>query len=148
MKAVLQRVGQASVVVDGEVVGEIGKGLVVFLCVEDEDDEAKADYFARKIAMMRIFRDAEDRMNLSLLDISGAALAISQFTLAAQWRKGNRPGFSRAAEPEKGDRLYRYFCSRLEKEGVPVQTGRFGAHMDVRLVNDGPVTIWMDSKDK
>lgn len=148
MKAVLQRAGRASVAVDGEVVGEIGQGLVVFLCVEDRDDETTADYFARKIARMRIFGDDQGRMNLSLLDISGGALAISQFTLAAEWRKGNRPGFSKAAEPDKGESLYRYFCSRLEHQGVVVRTGRFGAHMDVRLVNDGPVTIWMDSQDR
>lgn len=145
MKAVLQRAGEASVVVDGEVVGKIGQGLVVFLCVVDEDGEAEADFFARKIARMRIFGDAGGRMNLSLLDVAGAALVVSQFTLAARWRKGNRPGFSGAAGPEAGDLLYRYFCSRLGQEGIPVCTGRFGAHMEVRLVNDGPVTIWMDS---
>ncbi len=145
MKAVLQRAKGASVAAHGNVLGKIEKGLVVFLCVEETDSEAEADYFARKIANMRIFSDAAGLSNLSLLDVGGEALVVSQFTLAAMWRKGNRPSFSGAALPEKGKRLYEYFAAQLAREGVPVQTGSFGAHMDVRLTNDGPVTIWMDS---
>ena len=147
MRAVLQRVSEASVTVGGEVVGEIGSGLVVFLCVEADDGEAESTFFARKIAKLRIFADGDGRFSRSVLDIDGAALVISQFTLAATWRKGNRPSLSATAPPELGNALYDHFCGQLRRHGVPVQTGRFGTHMDVRLTNDGPVTIWMNSAE-
>ena len=142
----LQRASEASVGLDGETIAAIGRGLVVLLCAERDDGEAEADLFARKIAHMRLFADADGKTNLSLLDVAGEALVISQFTLAADWRKGNRPGFSAAADPETAERLYDYFCEKLAAEGVPVKKGRFRSHMRVNLVNDGPVTIWMDSK--
>ena len=145
MKAVLQRAREASVSVDGDPLASIGPGLVILLCAVPGDDDDTAAYLARKIARMRIFADDQGRMNRSLLDTHGEALAISQFTLAAEWRKGNRPGFSAAAPPEAGLALYETFCRLLAAEGVPVRTGRFGAHMEVSLVNDGPVTIWMDT---
>lgn len=145
MKVVVQRVSEASVSVGGRVVGEIGAGLLVLFCAERGDDTDKADYLARKIAMLRIFDDGDGRMNLSLLDTAGAALVVSQFTLAAEWRKGNRPGFSRAADPAAGEALYDRFRDRLAAEGVPVEAGEFGAEMDVRLNNAGPVTIVMET---
>ncbi len=147
MRVLLQRVKRAAVAVDAGVVGEIGTGLLVFLCVEAGDDEAEAAFFARKIAGMRVFADAEGRLNRSVLDAGGAVLVVSQFTLAATWRKGNRPSLSGAAPPDLGERLYDHFCGQLAKAGMPVRTGRFGAHMEVSLVNDGPVTIWMNSAD-
>lgn len=143
MRAVLQRVSRASVTVDGVVTGEIGHGLLILICAMQGDDTAKADQLAAKIARMRIFKDDAGKMNLSLRDVGGAALIVSQFTLAADLR-GNRPGFSTAAPPQEGKRLYEYFTARMEAEGVPVANGVFGADMDVALHNDGPVTIWMD----
>ncbi|MBL4690045.1 MAG: D-tyrosyl-tRNA(Tyr) deacylase [Rhodospirillales bacterium] len=148
MRALLQRVSEASVAVDGETLSEIGAGLVVFVCAEKGDGEAGVETFARKIANMRLFADADGKTNLSILDVAGAALIVSQFTLAAEWRKGNRPGFSAAADPETAQRLYEYFCQRLAGEGVAVKTGKFRAHMAVRLINDGPMTIWMDSGER
>ena len=145
MRALLQRVSEASVSLEGEVLSAIGPGLVVLVCAEKGDDEAQAGFFARKIAKMRLFADAGGKTNLSILDVGGEALVISQFTLAADWRKGNRPGFSAAADPETAERLYEYLCKQLAAEGVPVKTGRFRSHMAVSLVNDGPMTIWMDS---
>lgn len=147
MRAVVQRVKQASVKVGEETVGAIGKGLLVLFCAEDGDSAADADFFARKIARMRIFEDGEARLNLSLPDVGGAILVVSQFTLAAVWRKGNRPSFSGAASPEAGRSLYDRFCRQLTQEGLPVETGRFGARMEVELINDGPVTIWMNSRE-
>jgi D-tyrosyl-tRNA(Tyr) deacylase len=143
----VQRVKKASVVVGGETVGAIAKGMAILFCAEEGDADTAADFFARKIARMRIFEDAEGRLNLSLLDVGGAALVVSQFTLAAAWRKGNRPSFSGAASPDTGRRLYDRFCRQLAHEGVEVGTGRFGTHMEVALINDGPVTIWMNSRD-
>jgi len=148
MKALLQRVSEARVEIDGEVVGAIGRGLVVLFCAERDDREADADALARKIAKLRIFADDAGKMNLSVLDVGGGALAVSQFTLAADLSRGNRPGFSGAAPPDEGDALYRHFCARLSAEGVAVETGRFGADMAIHLVNDGPVTIWIDSRAK
>ncbi len=148
MKAVLQRVSEAAVTIDGAEHAKIGPGLVILLCVEPDDDAERAAWFARKIAHMRIFADAAGKSNLSVRDVGGAALVISQFTLAADWRKGNRPGYARAAAPELAKRLYDDFCARLSGHGVPVVTGVFGADMKVRLTNDGPVTIWMDSRDR
>ena len=146
MRALLQRVSEASVAVDGETLSEIGAGLVVFVCAEKGDGEAGVETFARKIANMRLFADADEKTNLSILDVAGAALVVSQFTLAAEWRRGNRPGFSAAADPQTAQRLYEYLCRQLAAEGVPVKTGQFRAHMAVSLVNDGPMTIWMDSQ--
>ena len=144
MRALIQRATGASVAADGRVLGEIGPGLVVFVCAMRGDGEAESAWLARKTAALRIFRDGEGRMNRSLLDTGGAALVVSQFTLAAETR-GNRPGFSTAAEPEAGRRLYRHFAAELAGHGVPVATGEFGADMQVALVNDGPVTIWLDT---
>ncbi len=145
MKAVLQRVDRASVSVDGEIVGAIDRGLLVLLCVEDADTVAETDLFAGKIAKMRIFPDDDGKMNRSVQDVGGGVLAISQFTLAADWRRGNRPSFSGAAAPDKAEFLYGRFCDSLQRMGVCVETGVFAAHMKVDLVNNGPVTIWMDS---
>ena len=141
MKAVLQRVSAASVSVGGAVVGEIGPGLMILVCAMDGDTEEQAHKLAAKAAKLRIFQDEDGRMNRSVLDLRGAALVISQFTLAADTSRGNRPGFSAAAPPEEGRRLYESFAAALQAEGVPVATGRFGADMKVSLVNDGPVTI-------
>jgi D-tyrosyl-tRNA(Tyr) deacylase len=145
MRVLLQRVSEASVAIEGEILSAIGPGLLVLICTEKGDDEADADFFARKIANIRLFADADGKTNLSILDVGGAALVISQFTLAADWRKGNRPGFSAAADPETAERIYEYLCKQLAAEGVPLKTGRFRSNMAVSLVNDGPMTIWMDS---
>jgi D-tyrosyl-tRNA(Tyr) deacylase len=147
MRALLQRVGEARVEVDGRVIGEIGGGLLILICAVEGDGEAEAELLARKIAKLRIFRDAEGKMNRSIADAGGRALVVSQFTLAADLSRGNRPGFSRAAAPELGRELYEHFCRLLAQEGIAVEIGEFGAEMAVSLVNDGPVTIWMDSKD-
>lgn len=144
MRAVLQRVSGASVAVEGAVVGKVGAGLLILICAMQGDTEAEADRLAAKIAKMRIFKDEAGKMNLSVKDIGGAALVVSQFTLAADLR-GNRPGFSHAANPDEGKRLYEYFVTRIAAEGIAVQTGIFGADMDVSLNNDGPVTIWIDT---
>lgn len=146
MRAVVQRVSRASVTVSGAVLGEIGPGLTVLVCAMAGDDEATARALAKKVGKLRIFRDEEGRMNRSVVDVAGSALVISQFTLAADTSRGNRPGFSSAASPEEGERLYLAFAAALQSEGVPVATGRFGADMAVELVNDGPVTIWLDSE--
>ena len=148
MKALLQRVSEASVSLEGEVHSAIGAGLVVFVCTEKQDTDEDADFFARKIANMRLFAAADGKTNLSILDVGGEALIISQFTMAANWRKGNRPGFSAAADPDMAERHYQYFCKQLAAQGVAVKTGKFRSHMAVSLVNDGPVTIWMDSADR
>ena len=144
MRAVLQRVAEAQVRVEGELVGETGRGFLILVCAMGGDSETQAEKLAAKVAKLRVFKDEQGKMNLSVRDIGGSALVVSQFTLAADLR-GNRPGFSTAAPPEMGERLYRHFARALEKEGVPVATGRFGADMAVSLVNDGPVTIWMDT---
>ncbi len=144
MRALLQRVTRASVTVAGEVTGQIGPGLLILICAMQGDTEAEADKLAAKIAKLRIFKDGAGKMNLSVRDIEGSALVVSQFTLAADLR-GNRPGFSYAAAPAEGRRLYDYFATRIASEGIPVQTGIFGADMDVSLNNDGPVTIWIDT---
>ena len=126
-------------------VGAIGGGLLVLLCVERGDASEQADFVARKLANLRIFQDDAGKTNLSVLDVHGSALVVSQFTLAADLSRGNRPGFSAAAAPELATELYERVCARLREQGVPVKTGEFAAHMAVRLVNDGPVTIWLDS---
>jgi len=143
VRAVLQRVSRASVTVDGQITGEIGPGLLILVCAMDGDTDAKADQLAAKVAKLRIFKDDQGKMNLSIRDVGGSALIVSQFTLAADLR-GNRPGFSTAAKPDEGKRLYEYFTARIQAEGIPTANGIFGADMDVSLNNDGPVTIWMD----
>lgn len=148
MRALVQRVTQASVTVDGGVVGQIGPGLLILICAMQGDDAAKADQMAGRIARLRIFRDDQGRMNRSLLDTGGAALVVSQFTLAADTRSGNRPGFSAAAAPDTGRALYERLAQALRDLGIATGTGRFGAEMQVALVNDGPVTIWLDSADR
>ena len=145
MRALIQRVSEASVTVEGEVVGEIGQGLLVLICAMQGDGEAQADKLAAKIAKLRIFQDDAGKMNRSVRDMGGSVLVVSQFTLAADTRSGNRPGFSTAAAPAEGERLYEYFADRVAAEGLPTAKGRFGADMKVRLLNDGPVTIWMDT---
>lgn len=145
MRALVQRVASASVVVDDDVIGEITHGYLVLVCAMQGDTEAVANWLAQKIVKLRVFKDEDDRMNRSLLDIGGSALIVSQFTLAAE-TKGNRPGFSRAAPPEQGKRLYERFASSVANLGVPVATGIFGADMKVSLINDGPVTIWLDTE--
>ena len=144
MRAILQRVSEARVQVDGELVGETGKGFLILVCAMAGDTEAQVEKLAAKVAKLRVFKDGQGKMNLSIKDIGGSALVVSQFTLAADLR-GNRPGFSTAAPPAEGERLYLHFSRALEKEGIPVANGRFGADMAVSLVNDGPVTIWMDT---
>lgn len=144
MRAVVQRVSRASVTVDGVVVGEIGAGLMILVCAMQGDTEREADQLAAKIAKLRIFKDAAGKMNLSVKDSGGACLVVSQFTLAADLR-GNRPGFSTAAAPDEGKRLCEYFTARLQAEGLATANGIFGADMDVALINQGPVTIWMDT---
>ncbi|MEN9061487.1 MULTISPECIES: D-aminoacyl-tRNA deacylase [Ponticoccus] len=147
MRALIQRVTQARVAVEGAVIGEIGPGLLILICAMQGDTEAEAERLASKISKLRIFRDEEGRMNRSVLDVGGAALVVSQFTLAADTARGNRPGFSTAAPPAEGERLYEYFAAQMQAQGLAVATGRFGADMAVSLVNDGPVTIWMDTAD-
>jgi len=146
MRAVLQRVSRASVTVDDEEIASIGPGLLILICAVKGDEGTQADYLAGKIAKLRIFADSEGKTNLSIKDVGGKALVVSQFTLAADWRKGNRPGFSRAAAPDEGERLYRRFCDSLADQGVPVKTGRFGALMRVSLANDGPFTLSLDTE--
>lgn len=145
MRALVQRVTKASVTVDDEIVGEIGPGLLILACAMAGDTEDAAQKLAAKIAKLRIFRDEQGRMNRSLLDTGGEALVVSQFTLAADTSRGNRPGFSAAAPPNQGEVLVRLFADTLEGLGVTVAHGRFGADMAVELVNDGPVTISMDT---
>lgn len=145
MRALIQRVTQASVTVDGTTIGEIGPGLLILICAMQGDTEAQADKLAAKIAKLRIFKDDDGRMNRSVKDIDGRALVVSQFTLAADTSRGNRPGFSTAAAPEDGNRLYEYFAAQMAAQGISVAKGQFGADMKVALLNDGPVTIWMDT---
>ena len=146
MRAVIQRVSRAKVTVAGETVGEIGAGMLVLLGVSDNDDEAAADYLAGKTIGLRIFDDAAGKMNLSIQDISGGMLVVSQFTLYGDVRRGKRPSFDDAAKPELANRLYEYFVSKIRAAGVKCETGKFQAMMDVELVNDGPVTILLDSE--
>ena len=146
MRAVIQRVTHASVRVADEVVGRIGAGFLVLVGVGHDDDETDAHYLAGKVAGLRVFEDDDGKMNRSLDEVSGSVLAISQFTLHGDCRKGRRPSFTAAARPEQAERLYKAFADRLSALGVPVACGRFGAHMGVELCNDGPVTLIMDSK--
>ena len=144
MRALIQRVSEATVRVDGEITGQIGPGLLILICAMAGDTDAQAQNLATKIAKLRIFRDDAGKMNRSIRDIGGAALIVSQFTLAADLR-GNRPGFSTAANPEEGARLYNLFITLIAAEGIATANGIFGADMAVGLINDGPVTIWMDT---
>jgi D-tyrosyl-tRNA(Tyr) deacylase len=144
VKALLQRVTRASVTVDGQIVGKIGPGLLVLVCAMPDDTEAEVDKLCAKISKLRIFKDDAGKMNLSLRDMGGSALIVSQFTLTADLR-GNRPGFSYAAPPDLAKQLYESFSAKVTALGIPVQKGIFGADMDVSLNNDGPVTIWMDT---
>lgn len=145
MRAVVQRVARASVTVEGQITGEIGKGLLVLLGVAHEDTEAAADYLADKIVGLRVFEDPDGKMNLGVADAGGAVLVVSQFTLYGDVRRGKRPSFDRAARPERANELYEYFVARIRAAGLRCETGRFQAMMDVELVNDGPVTILLDS---
>ena len=146
MKAVIQRVKNAKVTVENEVVGSIGEGFLVLLGVFETDTKAEAELLAKKVAMLRIFCDDDDKMNLSLLDVGGEALIVSNFTLCADTKKGNRPSFINAMEPVGADELYRCFCENLKANGVKrVETGRFRAEMEVSLINDGPITLVLDT---
>lgn len=149
MRTVIQRVSKASVNIKGKVVSEIGDGLLILLGIEDEDGQEDIDWLCKKISQLRIFSDEEGKMNRSVVDIDGAMIVVSQFTLHASTKKGNRPGYTRAAKPDVAIPLYENFVKKLrEVSGLPVGTGEFGADMKVRLLNDGPVTILMDTKMK
>lgn len=145
MRALIQRVSSASVAIDGKIVGEIGHGLLVLVCAMRDDTEKQSEWLAQKVVKLRIFKDEEGRMNRALPDAGGQALVVSQFTLAAE-TKGNRPGFSTAAAPDEGKRLYEHFSAQVAAQGITVANGVFGADMQVALVNDGPVTIWLDTE--
>lgn len=146
MKIVIQRTKEASVSIEGAIVGEISHGLVLLVGIEEQDQQEDVDYLVRKISKMRIFEDADRKMNLSIEDVGGAILSISQFTLYAETKKGNRPSFIKAAKPEIAIPLYEALNTGLRETGLTVQTGEFGADMKVSLLNDGPVTIIIDSK--
>ncbi len=145
MRAVVQRASRAKVTVDNRIVGCIGRGLVVLLGVTESDTAAEAEYLADKIAELRVFSDDDGKMNLSLGDVGGAVLAISQFTLYGDCRRGRRPSYTEAARPEKAEQLYEHFVRRIIEKGIAAETGVFGAMMQVELVNDGPVTLMLDS---
>lgn len=145
MRALIQRVSSASVSADGEVLGRIGAGLLVLLGVGQADEDAHADRLADKVSQLRVFEGEQGRMDRSLLDVGGAALCVSQFTLYGDTRRGLRPSFTEAAEPAAAERLYDLFCERLRGRGVPVQTGRFAARMAVELTNEGPVTLLLEA---
>jgi len=146
--AVIQRVTSAKVTVNRIISGQIESGLVILLGVLDIDNQADAEYLTEKISTLRIFNDKYGKMNLSMLDIGGSALVVSQFTLCGDWRKGRRPSFIHAATPAKGETLYNYFINNFKTRGAPVESGQFGATMEVKMVNDGPVTFVLDSRGK
>jgi D-tyrosyl-tRNA(Tyr) deacylase len=148
MRACIQRVSEARVTVDGTVTGQIGRGLLVLLGIGTQDGAAEIDWLAEKLVNLRVFEDAEGKMNRSLVDAGGAMLVVSQFTLFGDCRKGRRPSFTDAAPPDLAERLYNEFVARVRTLGVDVATGVFRAHMDVALVNDGPVTLWIDSAER
>lgn len=147
MRALIQRVSEACVRVDGEVIGHCGPGLMILVCAMDGDDATAATTLAQKVSKLRIFKDDADKMNRSILDVAGQALVVSQFTLAADTRRGNRPSFISAAPPDQANALYEAFTAHLRSLGVPCATGQFAANMQVALTNDGPVTIWLDTQD-
>ncbi len=147
MRVVLQRVGYARLYIDGKLHAQIGRGLFVLACVCEDDTEKDLEYVARKIANMRIFADSNGKFNLSLLDVDGEALVVSQFTLAADTKKGNRPSYFYAKNPEEAKPMFERFLDELQSQGVPVKSGVFGAMMDIELKNTGPVTIYLDSKE-
>jgi len=146
--AVIQRVKSGSVTVDEKIIEKIDHAFVILLGVTDTDEELDADYLIDKISNIRVFNDENEKMNLSIQDVNGSALVISQFTLCGDTRKGHRPSFIHAAPPEKGNTLYEYFMAQLKTKGVPVESGEFGAMMDVALINDGPVTFVLDSNQR
>ena len=148
MKAVIQRVKSASVSVDDKIIGEIATGFLILLGVEQSDTQDDLDYLVKKTIGLRIFKDDNKNMNLSIKDVGGEALVVSQFTLCADTSRGRRPSFIKAANPEEADSMYQQFCEQLTMNNLSVQTGKFGAMMDVSLVNDGPVTIILDSREK
>lgn len=148
MKAVIQRVSEASVKVDGDIVGEINTGYMLLIGIDENDEKTDADWLIQKILNLRVFGDENDKLNLSIKDINGEILCISQFTLIADYKKGNRPSFIKAAKPDKAIPLFEYFKEELSKSGLRVESGIFGADMKVSLINDGPVTIVMDTITK
>ncbi|MCJ0542877.1 D-aminoacyl-tRNA deacylase [Enterococcus cecorum] len=148
MRAVIQRVSQAKVVVDDNTVGQIGKGFMILLGVHEQDTQTDVDYLVGKISKLRVFEDEQQKMNRSIIDVGGEILSISQFTLFADTKKGNRPSFVQAAKPDVAIPLYEAFNEGLRQAGIPVETGIFGADMKCHLVNDGPVTIIIDSQNK
>lgn len=148
MKLVIQRVSEASVTVEGKTVGEIGKGLMILTGIDEQDEKQDADWLVQKVVNLRIFGDENGKLNLSVKDIGGEILCISQFTLIADYKKGNRPSFIKAAKPEKAIPLFDYFKDQLMQAGIAVESGIFGADMKVSLINDGPVTIVMNSVTK
>ncbi len=147
MRALIQRVSQANVKIDEKIISEIKQGLLVLVCAMADDTEIEAEQMASKISKIRIFNDENGKMNKSIKDIEGEALVVSQFTLAADTSRGNRPGFSYAAHPEKGEKLYEYFTTKLQDMDINCKMGVFGGDMEVSLINDGPTTIWLDNKD-
>ena len=147
MRALIQRVSQANVKIDGKTISEINQGLLILVCAMADDNEIEAEQMASKISKIRIFNDENGKMNKSIKDVNGEALVVSQFTLAADTSRGNRPGFSYAAHPEKGEKLYEYFTKKLQEIDINCKMGVFGGDMMVSLINDGPTTIWLDNKD-
>ncbi|MEE2774996.1 MAG: D-aminoacyl-tRNA deacylase [Pseudomonadota bacterium] len=147
MRALIQRVSKASVSIDGNLISEIKYGLLIFICAMADDVELDAEKMASKISKIRIFNDKDGKMNKSLIDIGGEALIVSQFTLAADTSRGNRPGFSTAAAPEAGKKLYKHFIGEFKNLGITTKEGQFGGDMKVSILNDGPITVWIDNRD-